>query len=181
MEKTTLHGRNITIVAATKASADAAAGKFRASSARAASNGGALATTNRCYGAGVLCLFSDGDGGGDIAAFDKDVLFRPGFINLRDVPRGAGNWNDVMSSWSNDIGGDYGAATMCWWVDFDGGGAGHLMRPLGATIQNVLPSETIKRPRSTPRTPPAADTSLVHGAALGRGRPIHACSAENMS
>jgi len=42
-----------------------------------------------------------------------------------------------MSSWINNIPGDYNEGIMCWWVDI-GGGAGHLMRPLGAYyIQNL--------------------------------------------
>ena len=97
--------------------------------------------TNPCFGLGVLCLFQDINGGGTIVGFTEAFLFEPGALNLTDFPLGSGSWNDQMSSWGNDIGGDANAATMCWWVDINSGGAGHLMRPLGANIQNVLPSE----------------------------------------
>jgi hypothetical protein len=100
--------------------------------------------TNPCFGAGVLCLFQNINGGGSIDAFTKAFLFQPGPWNLTNDPLGGGTWNDQMSSWGNDIGGDAGAATMCWWVDINRTGAGHLMRPLGAGIQNVLPSENDK-------------------------------------
>lgn len=99
------------------------------------------AATNPCFGTGLLCLFQDSNGGGAIDAFTEAFLSLPGFWNLTNNSLGSGTWNDQMSSWGNDIGGDPGAATMCWWVDINGKGAGHLMRPLGATIQNVLPSE----------------------------------------
>lgn len=97
--------------------------------------------TNPCLGLQVLCLFESPNGGGSILAIDSSALFLSGFLNLTDFSLGSGTWNDKMSSWGNDIGGDTSAATMCWWVDINGGGAGHLMRPLGATIQNLLENE----------------------------------------
>lgn len=97
--------------------------------------------TNPCFGDGLLCLFQNTNGGGAIDAFTEAFLFEPGAWNLSNDPLGSGTWNDKMSSWGNDIGGNASQATMCWWVNSNRGGAGHLMRPLGATIQNLLPSE----------------------------------------
>jgi len=108
-------------------------------------SGLAPAVTNPCNGQRLVCLFQNGNGGGSIDAFDAGFLESVGVWNLTNDACGScnngihgnhGTWNDEMSSWGNDTG-----VTFCWWVNIGAGGAGHLMRSLGATIQNVLPSE----------------------------------------
>jgi Peptidase inhibitor family I36 len=104
-----------------------------------ASQVAAPAATNPCLGRQLVCLFRDANGGGFIDEFTASFLITAGIWNLTDDPCPPcrnGNFNDEMSSWGNDTGGIF-----CWWVDINGGGAGHTMRSLGATIQNVLPSE----------------------------------------
>jgi len=98
--------------------------------------------TNPCFGRELVCLFQHANGGGFIDEFTPGFLIDVGIWNLTDDPCGPcrnGTFNDEMSSWGNDTGG-----TFCWWVDINGGGAGHTMRSLGATIQNVLPAENDK-------------------------------------
>jgi Peptidase inhibitor family I36 len=133
----TIHGHPTTLHAASSQDASTEIAKINAINAQAVRPN----ATNPCYGDGLLCLFQNGDGGGSIIAFTEAALFEPGPFNLTDFPLGTGTWNDQMSSWGNDIGGDTNAATMCWWTSINSIGVGHLMRPLGATVQNLRPNE----------------------------------------